>query len=156
MPSSGSTWFYSHSSSVTQELLSFQFRNQESEVKVLVAHLCLTDWDCVDCSPPGSFVHGILQARILEWAAISFCRGSSQPRDWNWVSCIAGRFYTLWATREADTAYLQGKLIRIKKTFKGSSPLANPNSISGDLSQEFKRYKVFWTKMFISLLFIIV
>ena len=57
---------------------------------------------------------------------------------------------------EADTAYLQGKLIRIKKTFKGSFPLANPNSISGDLSQEFKRYKVFWTKMFISLLFIIV
>ena len=112
--------------------------------------------DPIGHSPPGSSAHGILQARILEWVAIPFFRGSSQPRDWNWVSCIAGRFFTLWATREADTAYLQGKLIRIKKTFKGSSPLANPNSISGDLSQEFKRYKVFWTKMFISLLFIIV
>ena len=42
-----------------------------------------------------------LQARILEWVAIPFSRGSSRPRDWIWVSCIAGRFFTLWATREA-------------------------------------------------------
>ena len=112
--------------------------------------------DPIGYSLSGSSAHGILQARILEWVAIPFSRGSSQPRDWNCVSRIAGRFFTLWATGEADTAYLQGKLIRIEKTFKGSFPLANPNSISGDLSQEFKRYKVFWTKMFISLLFIIV
>ena len=52
-------------------------------------------------SPPGSSVHGILQARILEWVAISFSKGSSWPRDWTQVSCIAGRFFTLWATREA-------------------------------------------------------
>ena len=45
--------------------------------------------------------HGILQARVLEWVAIPFSRGSSQPRDWTWVSCIAGRFFTSWATREA-------------------------------------------------------
>ena len=121
-----------------------------------VATSCPTLWDPMDCSPSGSSAHGILQARILEWVAIPFSRGSSRPRDWNCVSRIAGRFFTLWATGEADTAYLQGKLIRIEKTFKGSFPLANPNSISGDLSQEFKRYKVFWTKMFISLLFIIV
>ena len=50
--------------------------------------------------PPGSSVHGILQARILEWVAISFSRGSSQPRDGTWVSSIAGRCFILWATRE--------------------------------------------------------
>ena len=45
---------------------------------------------------------GILQARILEWGAISCSRGSSWPRDWTWVSCIAGQFFTIWATREAE------------------------------------------------------
>ena len=43
-------------------------------------------------------VHGIFQARVLEWVAISFCRGSSQPRDRTWVSCIVGRHFTVWAT----------------------------------------------------------
>ena len=47
-----------------------------------------------DCHPPGSSVHGIFQAWTLEWVAISFSRGSSQPRDWTHVSCIAGRFFT--------------------------------------------------------------
>ena len=55
----------------------------------------------MDCSPPGSSVQGILQARILEWIAVSFSRGSSQPRDWTPVSCIAGRFLTVWGSREA-------------------------------------------------------
>ena len=55
----------------------------------------------MDCSPPGSSVHGILQARILEWVVISFSRGSSPPINQTWVSCIAGRFFTNWATREA-------------------------------------------------------
>ena len=67
------------------------------KVKVLVAQSCLTLWDPMDCSPPGSSVHGILeffQARILEWAAIPFSRESSQPRDGNPVSRIAGRFFT--------------------------------------------------------------
>ena len=54
----------------------------------------------MDCSLSDSSVHGILQARILEWVAISFSRGSSWPRDWTWVSCIAHRFFTIWATRE--------------------------------------------------------
>ena len=52
-------------------------------------------------SLPGSSVHGIIQARILEWAAIPFSRGSSQPRNQTQVSCIAGRFFTIWATKEA-------------------------------------------------------
>ena len=48
---------------------------------------------------PGSSVHGVFQARILEWIAISFSRGSSWPRDWTWVSGTAGRFFTDWTTR---------------------------------------------------------
>ena len=72
------------------------------KVKVLVAQLCPTLCDPMDCSLPGSSVHGTLQARILEWVATPFSRGSSQPRDRTWVSCIAGRFFTLWATREAS------------------------------------------------------
>ena len=63
---------------------------------------CPTLWDTIDCSPPGSSVHGILQARILEWIAIPFSRGSSQPRDWTWVSCTTGRFLTNWASKEVQ------------------------------------------------------
>ena len=55
----------------------------------------------MDCSPPGSSVHRILQARILEWVAIPFSRGSSRPRDWTRISSTAGRFFTIWVTREA-------------------------------------------------------
>ena len=65
-----------------------------NEVKVLVAQLCQTLCDPMDCSPPGSSVHGILQARILEWVIIPFSKGSSRPRDQTQVSCIAGRFFT--------------------------------------------------------------
>ena len=64
---------------------------------------CLTLCNPLECNPPGSSVHGILQARILEWIAIPSSKGSSQPRDWSQVSCIScltGRFFTYWATRE--------------------------------------------------------
>ena len=57
--------------------------------------------DPVDCSPPGSSTHGISQARVLEWVAISFSEGSSRTRDQTQVSHIAGRHFTVWATREA-------------------------------------------------------
>ena len=59
----------------------------------------------MDCSLPGSAIHGIFQARILEWAAISFSRGSSQPRDRTRVFCIADRCFSIWATREALKLY---------------------------------------------------
>ena len=59
--------------------------------------------DPIDYSPPDSFFHSILQAIILEWVAISFSGGSSWPRLWTWVSYIAGRCFTVWATREAQT-----------------------------------------------------
>ena len=58
----------------------------------------LTLFNLMDyCSLPGYSVHGILQATVLEWVATPFSRGSSQPRDQTWVSCIAGRFFTIWA-----------------------------------------------------------
>ena len=69
--------------------------NSESEV----ARSCPTLRDPMDGNLPGSAVHGIFQARILEWAAISFSRGSSQPRDQTQVSCIADRCFTVWAMR---------------------------------------------------------
>ena len=62
---------------------------------------CPTLCEPKDCSPPGSSVHGILQAKILEWVAIFFSRGSSWPRDWTQVFHIAVRFFTIWASREA-------------------------------------------------------
>ena len=61
----------------------------------------------MDCSPPGSSVHGIFQARILERFAISFSREISQPRDWTQGSCTAGRFSTYWATTEAPHLYVE-------------------------------------------------
>ena len=73
-----------------------QLRGLESEsVCCLVMSNSL---DPMNCSPPGSSVHEILQARILEWVAMPSSRGSSQPRDGTWVSCIAGRFHIIWAT----------------------------------------------------------
>ena len=69
---------------------------------VRVAQSCLTLCNPMDCSLPGSSVHGILQARVLQWVAMPFSRGFSRPRDWTHVCCIAGRFFTIWATREAQ------------------------------------------------------
>ena len=79
--------------------MKFQFLYSKSsvgkamEVEVLVAQECPTLGDPMDCSPPNFSVHGILQARILEWVAIPFCRRSSWPRDWTQFSHIAGRFF---------------------------------------------------------------
>ena len=61
----------------------------------------LTLCDPTDCSLLGSSVHGIFQARILEWVTISFSRRSSRPRDRTWISHIVGRRFTVWATRVA-------------------------------------------------------
>ena len=60
----------------------------------------------MDCSPQGSSIHGILQARMLEWVSTLFSRESSQTKDWNWLSCIAVRLFTIWATREAPCTLL--------------------------------------------------
>ena len=61
----------------------------------------------MDCSLSGSSIHGIFQAKVLEWIAISFSRGSSQPRNRTQVSHIAGRRFSIWATREAQARILE-------------------------------------------------
>ena len=71
---------------------------------VLVVQSCLTLYNPMDSSPPHSSVHGILQARTLEWVVISFSRGSSQPRDQTGVSCIASSFLTVWVPREVQAS----------------------------------------------------
>ena len=79
--------------------LQISFRKEKKEKKSLQS--CLTLCDPVGYSPPGSSVHGILQARLLEWVAILFSRESFEPRDQTQVSCIAGSFFTIWSSRAA-------------------------------------------------------
>ena len=67
---------------------------------VLVTLPCPTLCDPMNCGLSGSSVYEILEVRLLEWVAISFFRESSRPGNQTWVSCIAGRFFTIWAGRE--------------------------------------------------------
>ena len=71
----------------------------------------------MDCSPPGSSVPGVLQARILEWIVIPYSRASSWPRNQTWVACIAGSFFTVWAAREA-LEILESKCFAICNCYK--------------------------------------
>ena len=103
--------------------------------QVLVAQSWPTLCNLMTCSLPGSSVHGILQARILECIVIPFSRESSQPRDQTWVFCIAGRFFTvwttkeaLWATREADTYQNPEQILATKSS----------NMTKRDLAQQCK------------------
>ena len=96
---------------------------EPSEMKVLVTQSCQTLCDHTDCSPPGSSVHGISQARILEWVVILFSRGSPQPRDWTCISHIVSGFFTIWATREAPSrAQMRHKLVKLWIKTCGKSP----------------------------------
>ena len=76
--------------------------------QVLVTYSCLSLCDSMDYSPLGSSVHGLFQARILEWIDIPFSRVSSWPKDRTCISCIAGRIFTIWAAREALTEGRRG------------------------------------------------
>ena len=80
--------------------------------KVKVAQSCPTLCDPIDYT-----VHGILQARILEWVAFPFSRGSSQPRDRTQVTCITGRFFTSWATREVQDEEKRGEKLSDLRTW---------------------------------------
>ena len=102
-----------------------------------VAKLCLTLWDPMDCSQPRSSVHGIFPARILEWVAISFSKGSSQPRDQTLVSHIAGEFFTIWATREAlnDRALSSWSTEWLPLTWNPHSDLLNEREINALFSE---------------------
>ena len=84
-------------------------------------------------SPPGSSVHGVLQARVLEWVAISFSRGSSPPRNWTWDSCTAGSFFTDWATREAHIHVSNSLLITYIHTTWRSKWRLTPIVLLGQL-----------------------
>ena len=150
------------------EIITFErYAQQINEVKwneVKVAQSCQTLCNPMDCSLPGPYVHGILQARILvkvkmlsnvwllatPWTAahqappsmdfpgkssgvvaiaIPFSRGSSQPRDWSWVFCTAGRFFIVWATREVPANQCEAS-----KTAMPAASIVQqkgPNSSSG-------------------------
>ena len=113
-----------------------RLKKVESE---LVTQSCSTLWPR-DYSPPCSSAHGILQARVLEWVATFFSRGSSQPRDWAQVSCIAGRFFTVWDTHNLFFNHLITKqqikilLLRVTVTSNISTMLF--------ISQIFKHFSI--------------
>ena len=115
-------------------------------LKVKVAQSCPTL-----CDPMDYTVHGILQARILDWVAVPFSRGSSQPRDWTQVSLNAGGFFTSWTTREALS--LSSFLMILPQRGEGSvsSCLSTacavhesnlPKSVSSFWGQTIYRYKL--------------
>ena len=92
----------------------------------IVTQSYLTLCDPMDYSKPGSYVHGILQARILEGLFMPFSKGSSQPRDRTQVPHIAGRFFTIWATKEAHIIiifFCNSSLIKNLLPFKNTSPI---------------------------------
>ena len=90
---------YTHNSEEPQEvthlMMVLVFPQFQKPVLCLVTQLFPTLCDPMDCSPPGSSVHPVLQARVLEWVVMPSSRGSSQPRDRTQVSCIAGGFFTI-------------------------------------------------------------
>ena len=77
--------------------------NSERKLKVLVAQSCPTLWDPMDCSLPGSSVHGIFQARVLQWVAISFSRGIFPTQGSKRVNCIGRWFLYLCVIRDVHT-----------------------------------------------------
>ena len=100
---------------------------------MLVIHYSCVDvlflslvWLWLLSSIPGSSVHGIFQARILEWVPIFFSRGSSWPRDQTWVSHIVGRCFTIWATREVS------QLSRSKRDESHIPDIADGMDITGE------------------------
>ena len=90
------------------------------KVKVLVTQSCLSLYNPTDYNPLGTCIHAILQARILEWVAIPFCRGSSQPRDWTWISSIAGIFLNMKSNYAVLQAFFFSKM---EISSKGTSDL---------------------------------
>jgi len=94
------------------DLAAAAYRYTNIKVKKVSVSKSPTLCDPMDCSPPNSSVQRILQAGILEWVAIPFSRGSSWPGYWTWVSCIAGRFFIVWAIREVIWILLNHKRMK--------------------------------------------
>ena len=98
---------------------------------------CLTLCNPIDSSPLGSSIHGVFQARILEWAAISFSRGSSWPRDETRVSHTAGRLFTIWANRESrDPQAVSQKPARSSQRFTSEKARGPSGSLRGTWNWE--------------------
>ena len=111
-----------------------QFVLTISKWKVKVTQLCLVLCDPLDGSPPGSSVRGILQARILERVAMPSSRGSSWARDRTWATCIADRFFTVWATRDTLMASLSSapsSLMPVCRFRPGLTTLLLPQRLAG-------------------------
>ena len=89
------------SSPIKDWIAPLQWKCRVLTTGIVLSLSCVRLCDLMDCSPPGSSVHGLLQARILGWVAISSARGSSQTREKTQISRIAGRLFTVWATTEA-------------------------------------------------------
>ena len=100
-------------------------------VRVLVTQLCPTLCDPMHCSPPDSSVHEILQARTLEWVAIPFSRRSSQPIDLTQVSHIVGRFFTVWATREAQSRSVMFNSLQLHRLHNPWNSLGQNTGVGG-------------------------
>ena len=97
---------------------------------MFIAQSCLTLFDSVDCSPPSSCVHGILQAGILEWVAIPFSRGFSQSRDPTQVSCIAGRLFTSEPPGKPLLSLMSANFYKNSFVQKGSALTSFPPCLS--------------------------
>ena len=99
------------------ELISFRFEKWKWN------HSIMSDsCDPMDRSLPNPSIHGIFQARILEWVAISFSRRPLWPRDWTWVSHIVGRCFTIWATREVPFRINWFDILAVQGTLKSLLP----------------------------------
>ena len=116
-------------------------------MKVLSAQSYPTLCDPMDCSPKVS--SGILQARILKWVAIPFSSGSSWPRDRTWVPCIAGRFFTIWATRKAqEWLYSNTKRKKERKDSAYNCHYLLPFSL---VHSKKKKTQIIWKLIFLQL-----
>ena len=127
-----------------------------SDVCVLVAQSCLALCDPTNCSLLGFSVHGILQARILEWVAIPFSGGSSQPRDRILVSCITGRFFTVWATGKFSGKYKRknaDNLLGMIKNYLQITSLPTPFSQKNSMLFSFSILFFFFPFFFLSSFF---
>ena len=118
-------------------------KQKSRSVKVKVAQSCPTLCDPMDCTLPGSSIHGIFQSRILEWVAISFSRGSSRPRDWTLVSCIVGRRFTIWATRKVLVLEARSKKSRFQQGHASSE--SSRNGPAPGISPQFWKPQAFLT-----------
>ena len=105
---------------------------KEKESESEVAQSCPTLWDPMECSLPGFSVHGIFQARVLEWVAISSSRGSSWPKDRTQVSCIAGTRFTLWA--KGEPSYNLGGNVNGETTMENS--MEGPWTLNTEVSYD--------------------